>query len=59
MSFLLEIVVEYFAWILGKKSQNELPKRSKRKAYIIVSIFLVLVVFMGLYSLAWIIDLIK
>ncbi len=59
MSFLLEIAVDYFGWILGKKSQNELPKKSKRKAYILASIFLVLVIFMGLYSLAGIIGLIK
>jgi len=59
MGFLLEIAIDYFGWVLGKKSQDELSKGNRRKAYILLSIFLFLVVTMGVYSLVWIFDLLK
>ncbi len=59
MSFLLEIVIDYLGWILGIKSQDELSKGNKRKAYFFFTIFLAIVVIGGIYSLIWIIGLIK
>jgi len=55
MGLLLEIVIDSFGLILGKKSQDELSKGNKRKAYILFSVFLVLVAVMGLFSLVWLI----
>ncbi len=59
MNFLLEIAIDYFGWILGKKSQNELSKGNKRKGYLLLTGFLALVAIMGLYSVIWIIRFIK
>ncbi len=59
MSFLLEIVIDYLGWILGIKSQDELSKGNKRKAYVLFSIFLAIVVIVGIYALIWIIGFIK
>ena len=59
MNFLFEIAIDYFGWILGKKSQDELSKGNKRKGYILFTVFLALVGIMGLYSLFWIISFIK
>ena len=55
MGFLLEIAIDYFGWVLGKKSQDAFSKGSKREAYILLSIFLIIIVVMALFSLAWII----
>jgi hypothetical protein len=55
MSLLLEIAIDFFGLILGRKSQDELSKGNKRKAYILLSVFLILVAVMGLFSLVWLI----
>jgi hypothetical protein len=59
MNFLFEIAIDYFGWILGKKSQDELSKGKKRKGYVLLTVFLALVAIMGVYSWAWIIRFIK
>ena len=59
MSFLLEIVIDYFGWILGIKSEDELSKGNKLKACLLLSVFTAIVVAMGIYSLIWIIGFIK
>ena len=59
MNFLFEIAIDYFGWVLGKKSQDEFSKGNKRKGYILLTVFLALVPIMGVYSLVWIIRFIK
>jgi len=59
MSFLLEIVIDYFGWILGIKSEDELSKGNNCKAFFLLSIFTAIIATMGIYSLIWIIVFIK
>ena len=59
MNFLFEIAIDYFGWILGKKSQDEFSKGNTRKGNILLTVFLTLVVIMGFSSLVWIIRYIK
>lgn len=59
MNFFLEIVIDYFVWVFGIRSQDELSKGNKYKAYILFSIFIAIVVVMGIYSLVWMMGFIK
>jgi prophage maintenance system killer protein len=59
MNFLFEIAIDYFGWVLGKKSQDEFSNGNTRKGYILLTVFLALVAIMGVYSLIWIIRFIK